>query len=676
MANIIDALFVTLGLDASGFVKGAKDAEKAQEQLESKSKSADSASTKRNKDADAANKKRRDEEAKAAKQREAEAKKAAEALGKIRNEVLAISASFIGLSAIKGFAENIIGADTALKRVSGALGESASTLNAWEVASSKFGASAEDTEGAFRNTLKLQQELKEGNIASFQPFVQTLASKGVQFDAAKLFDRNLSAQERQLELSKIAAQLSEKDAVIALEKLGYSEKYAQFLHSGAASIQESVDAARKLRPDLDAAAAESEKISIAWISLKQKILGVGESILLDIGPAIENVQKWFGDLADFAQDHIKATEVVVGSLTAAITALGIALSLKGVGGVLGFIRALSGIAPAATEAGAAVSGGLISSLTALASNTALLAAAGSVGYAIGTAIYKSIENTDTADKIGGTIANILAKFGDKDAQEAIDKNLGRKLSANEASAIGFKKGLAQNSGKPAAAISTSAATGATSGGGFDALQAAKISEQKFGVPASVTYAQYLLESGGGKHMPEGSNNPFGIKAKAGQPYVEAMTTEVIDGVEKRVMQKFAKFDSLQDAFDAHAKLLATSSYYKKAQGDTNDPNKYAEDLQGVYATDTKYASKLKRIIADVTAPGAPLDRALQTGAAASANMNNTSNTTQNTHQVETHIENVNINAPNAKTNQDVASAFVDKFQNYSFGSMANYGLTS
>lgn len=55
---------------------------------------------------------------------------------------------------------------------------------------------------------------------------------------------------------------------------------------------------------------------------------------------------------------------------------------------------------------------------------ALVAAAGLVGYGAGTMINKyGVEGTDLADKIGGTIATILANFGNKEAQQALEINL-------------------------------------------------------------------------------------------------------------------------------------------------------------------------------------------------------------------------------------------------------------
>jgi hypothetical protein len=131
----------------------------------------------------------------------------------------------------------------------------------------------------------------------------------------------------------------------------------------------------------------------------------------------------------------------------------------------------------------------------------------------------------------------------------------------------------------------------------EAMAAAKASQDKYGIPASVTLAQFALESGNGAHMPAGSNNPFGIKAKPGQAYVEAQTNEFINGKMQRVTQRFAKFDSLADAFDAHAKLLATASPYAAARAHADDPRAFANALTGTYATDPMYGAKLNAIMA-------------------------------------------------------------------------------
>ena len=72
----------------------------------------------------------------------------------------------------------------------------------------------------------------------------------------------------------------------------------------------------------------------------------------------------------------------------------------------------------------------------------------------------------------------------------------------------------------------------------EVIAAAKRSAGLWKIPASVTLAQWALESGWGKHTPPGSNNPFGIKAIGDQPAVESPTREVINGENVVITAKF------------------------------------------------------------------------------------------------------------------------------------------
>lgn len=128
--------------------------------------------------------------------------------------------------------------------------------------------------------------------------------------------------------------------------------------------------------------------------------------------------------------------------------------------------------------------------------------------------------------------------------------------------------------------------------------AAQAAERKYGVPASVTLGQYGLESGWGKHMPRGSNNPFGIKAKAGEPFVMARTREEdANGNSYYTMAKFRKFNSIDEAIDAHGRLLA-GRRYAGARARLPSVDGYADGLTGVYATDHHYGKGLRSMIHD------------------------------------------------------------------------------
>lgn len=127
----------------------------------------------------------------------------------------------------------------------------------------------------------------------------------------------------------------------------------------------------------------------------------------------------------------------------------------------------------------------------------------------------------------------------------------------------------------------------------DVIKAAQDSQRETGVPASITLAQWALESGYGKKMPAGSNNPFGIKAVGNQPGVDAVTKEDYGHGKVTVTQKFRKFDTLADAFKEHARLLSEGKYLKQVMEFKDDPDKMADALTGTYATDTQYGSLLK-----------------------------------------------------------------------------------
>jgi flagellum-specific peptidoglycan hydrolase FlgJ len=97
-------------------------------------------------------------------------------------------------------------------------------------------------------------------------------------------------------------------------------------------------------------------------------------------------------------------------------------------------------------------------------------------------------------------------------------------------------------------------------------------------------------------MPPDSNNPFGIKALESQPAVESATWEVIDGKSVTITARFRRFASLSEAFDLHGKLLATASPYRAAMELVQDPDRFADALTGVYATDPQYGTTLKWVM--------------------------------------------------------------------------------
>lgn len=133
------------------------------------------------------------------------------------------------------------------------------------------------------------------------------------------------------------------------------------------------------------------------------------------------------------------------------------------------------------------------------------------------------------------------------------------------------------------------------------ITAAQAAQKKWAVPASVTLAQFAIESGYGKYMPGGpsSYNGFGIKAAGNQPYVVSRTREVINGKSVYIDAKFRKFSGWAEAFDEHGRLLATVGVYHDAMVAWRDHH----DLDGGvclmgrhYATAPDYATVILSVI--------------------------------------------------------------------------------
>jgi peptidoglycan hydrolase FlgJ len=125
-----------------------------------------------------------------------------------------------------------------------------------------------------------------------------------------------------------------------------------------------------------------------------------------------------------------------------------------------------------------------------------------------------------------------------------------------------------------------------------------------GIPAKFMLGQAALESGWGKReivAPDGtrSHNLFGIKATSGWKgkVVEAVTTEYVNGMPQRRVEKFRAYDSYADAFRDYARMLSKNPRYEQVVANAQDATSFAQGLQKAgYATDPLYAAKLSRLI--------------------------------------------------------------------------------
>lgn len=131
------------------------------------------------------------------------------------------------------------------------------------------------------------------------------------------------------------------------------------------------------------------------------------------------------------------------------------------------------------------------------------------------------------------------------------------------------------------------------------ITGAQEAESKYGIPASITLAQIVLESGGGKggglsKLAANYNNLFGQKAGKNESGVTLQTTEYIQGKPVPSSAKFKVYDSVAESIDDHGKKWGVSRV-----GQQNSIEEYADALvKEGYATDPSYSSLLLSIIKD------------------------------------------------------------------------------
>lgn len=123
-----------------------------------------------------------------------------------------------------------------------------------------------------------------------------------------------------------------------------------------------------------------------------------------------------------------------------------------------------------------------------------------------------------------------------------------------------------------------------------------------GIPASVSLAQAIIETGWGGSAKKTNTNLFGIKGKGNAGSINSGTHEIYDGVEVNKKANFAKYHSFLDSIKAHSDYLLTTKssskglrglLYGEALTHIFEPNLFAFLLKEAgYATSENYGSKL------------------------------------------------------------------------------------
>ncbi len=118
-------------------------------------------------------------------------------------------------------------------------------------------------------------------------------------------------------------------------------------------------------------------------------------------------------------------------------------------------------------------------------------------------------------------------------------------------------------------------------------------QQRYGIPAAVTIAQAIDESGWGQsELATADHNLFGIKGTGPAGSHARPTQEYENGGWVTRATPFRVYRNIAESIADHGRLLATSQAYQHAMANRHVPDAFAAALTGVYATDPDYGSSL------------------------------------------------------------------------------------
>src|SRR6185312_16021310 len=415
--NVIEALFITLSLDTSDYEK--------------KQKGVITSLTKMGEASD-----------KQTKLIAESGKKAAQTFSLLKVEVLGALAAFGMSTGFKSFIESSMNGQAALGRLSGSLGMSTQSLQAWKLMAKEMGGSGEEAIGTLQKVASGLASARRGDMSFL-----TVANKyGAGLDITK--DTTQSAMGKINKMaSAIRQKYGEQQAMGVLNEMGISgfvqqQRLMEDPNKFAADYAHAMSltgAATK------ASTEQAAKLQMQWADLQERFRQVGERVFNKLEPILARLGERLANWLDSInwQDVInkigrfidKVQEVVkeLGGWKTIAEVLGGVLALKLLSPLLGLIGGFMRLIPLLGSATAGFAG-----LGAAAGPALAILIGGAGGWAIGKQIDKHL-SAGTKDAIGSAVAHMLAFFGNDEAKAAIqDTHLGelRAMASQNAPKIG------------------------------------------------------------------------------------------------------------------------------------------------------------------------------------------------------------------------------------------------
>ena len=289
--TVVDALVVTLGLDAAAFKRGKAEASQATKKLTA-------------------------EEARAAKEIEDRNKRAAESFKGLRREVLALVALFtagLGIKGLADFTSDTIKGAIATGQLSRELGMVPGELRAVEKSFDRLGASAGDADEALKGIQEQAAKLKSGEFDNrLQAYLLNASRAGVSADVQDVNDP-IKKLQRDAEIAQKLAQTQGNGfAILAMQQEGYTRAMAYALMQGPQALQAEMARQRKLNELSQQESDRLRALDNRWKDFKDGISNTAQRVVIAMAPVFETIMKLLERLSNWFNAHADQIGAQVG----------------------------------------------------------------------------------------------------------------------------------------------------------------------------------------------------------------------------------------------------------------------------------------------------------------------------------------------------------------------------
>lgn len=301
--TVIDALIITLGLDAKGFKQGQADANRSLDDTRRRTKQLTDDEKKRNTQQNQQHQNQKKQARETADNYKSMAREAAQFFGLIA-----------GASAVKNWIVDLTQSNASLSRLSDNLQTSTETLSGWSGAVEQAGGSSKDAENTMRMLSMSMTEMMVNGQTAILPFMQQM---GVSMVTA-----GNKAKPLEQILLDLAAAMEGKDRNTAFnlgKMMGIDEGTLNLLLKGRKAVEEMLVKQKDIGLVTQQNARESAELSRQWNEMTQKARGLGREIGGELTPVLTDV---LGRLMDFAKEHPNITGGALAGLLLWITPLG------------------------------------------------------------------------------------------------------------------------------------------------------------------------------------------------------------------------------------------------------------------------------------------------------------------------------------------------------------------